>query len=234
MTMALFYSSRYGSGTTTAATAYAVTAKRDRPVLYIETGQFPDAGMAIGGGEEAVEGIPTQLTAGLYYIHAPQATKDQVDELVQRFEFVQQFVGSRAMTVVDTHHLSERDLKPDLAWGVVMAKFQDLRTAKRDPNLPRSLIITTAPGWTHSANDVGWDLNRTIAAAVAFDPAVQRSQDAGIIHSRLPRALSDMVAGLELPPPTRDHPSPRTLPTPVLHLDSHIPPQPDPQGPAIA
>jgi hypothetical protein len=73
---------------------------------------------------------------------------------------------------------------------VTRACFLALRRALVAPLRPSEVVLITEPGRSLSRLDVEDCLGAPVVAEVAVDPAVARAVDAGLLATRLPRALA--------------------------------------------
>ena len=91
-------------------------------------------------------------------------------------------VGSRAPSMVALLSASERTVL------VTRACYLALRAAAHQPG-PDDVVLVAEPGRALGARDVGASLGVEVGPMVKWDPAVARAVDAGLLVSRLPRAL---------------------------------------------
>ena len=72
---------------------------------------------------------------------------------------------------------------------VTRACYLSLRRAVTTPVQPSGIVLVNEPGRSLSRADVEQVVGAPVRAEVAVDPAVARAVDAGVLASRLPRAL---------------------------------------------
>jgi hypothetical protein len=72
---------------------------------------------------------------------------------------------------------------------VTRACYLALRRAAEPPLRPSGVVLVTEPGRALDRDDVEQVVGAPVRAEVALDPAVARAVDAGLLASRLPRAL---------------------------------------------
>lgn len=73
---------------------------------------------------------------------------------------------------------------------VTRACFLSLRRALSAPLRPSEIVLLTEPGRSLTRADVEECIGAPVVAEVAVDPSVARAVDAGLLASRLPRALA--------------------------------------------
>jgi MinD-like ATPase involved in chromosome partitioning or flagellar assembly len=68
--------------------------------------------------------------------------------------------------------------------------FLALRRARAAAIRPSEVVLVTEPGRSITRHDIEAALGAPVIATVPFDPAIARAVDAGLLATRLPRALS--------------------------------------------
>jgi hypothetical protein len=80
--------------------------------------------------------------------------------------------------------------RSDRSLLVTRACYLSLRRAVRLGERPTGVILVDEPGRGLGARDVEHALGVPVEATMGFDPAVSRAVDAGLLASRLPRAMT--------------------------------------------
>ena len=81
------------------------------------------------------------------------------------------------------------------SWMITRSCYLALRHALIAPVRPSGVILVREPGRILRAADIEAVIQAPVIAEVAFDPAVARAVDAGLLASRLPRSLELAVRG---------------------------------------
>jgi MinD-like ATPase involved in chromosome partitioning or flagellar assembly len=79
---------------------------------------------------------------------------------------------------------------------VTRACFVALHRARRAPLHPSGVVLVAEPGRSLGRRDVEVTLDAPVVAVVEDDPAVARAVDAGLLRSRLPKALVRELRGV--------------------------------------
>jgi MinD-like ATPase involved in chromosome partitioning or flagellar assembly len=72
--------------------------------------------------------------------------------------------------------------------------FLALRRARAGGITPTEIVLVTEPGRSLTRHDIASAVGAPVVATVPFDPAIARAVDAGLMSTRLPRALSRELA----------------------------------------
>lgn len=203
------WSSKGGSGTTVVAASLALLLARRSPTGAVLVDLAGDAPAALGLPEPAGPGLAGWFAAG------PEAP---VDSLARLEEQVAPGLSLLARGHGELHPdradvltaLLAGDVRPTVvdcgadpagaalcvAAGatrsilVTRACFLSLRRALNAPLRPSEVVLLSEPGRSLTRTDVEACLGAPVVADVAVDPVVARAVDAGLLASRLPRALA--------------------------------------------
>jgi MinD-like ATPase involved in chromosome partitioning or flagellar assembly len=203
------WSSKGGVGTTVVATSLALLLARRHPTGAVLADLAGDAPAALGLPEPTSPGLAGWLSAG------PQVPADALGRLEEpagsglavlprgtgplapeRADVLAALLAADPRPVV-----ADCGADPDgpalaVAAGatrsvlVTRACFLALRRALVAPLRPSEVVLITEPGRSLSRLDVEDCLGAPVVAEVAVDPAVARAVDAGLLATRLPRALA--------------------------------------------
>ena len=204
--LVLVWSAKGGSGVTVVAAALAVLSAAQTPTVLVDIGG--DAHAALGLADPAGPGVldwlqsPAATADGLFRLGTaardhlrvvgPGSAGEALDDAA--WERVATACASRRdVVIVDTgngvpppaaHRLARRSLL------VTRSCFLALRRAVPYAGLASDAVLVTEPGRALGAADVERALAVAVTAEVAWDPAVGRAVDAGLLCSRLPAGLS--------------------------------------------
>lgn len=200
------WSVKGGSGTTVVAASLAVILARSLPAgsLAVDlAGDLPAAfGVAdpvgpgvsewaavVDAGPESLRQLETEVRPDLHLLAAGTAPLDAggADRLCAAL------AGERPV-VVDcgsAGHEAGIAVASAAALSLLVLRpcYLALRRALAAPVRPSGVILVTEPGRSLASRDIEDVLGVPVRAEVAWDPAVARSVDAGLLASRIPRAL---------------------------------------------
>jgi MinD-like ATPase involved in chromosome partitioning or flagellar assembly len=203
------WSSKGGAGTTVVATALALLLARREPAGSVIADLAGDVPAALGLAEPTSPGLAGWLSAG------PDVPADALARLEQRAQpslaLLPRGTGPLApdradvlaalLTADSRPVVADCGAEPDgtalaVAAGatrsvlVTRACFLSLRRALSAPLRPSEIVLLTEPGRSLNRLDVEDCLGAPVVAEVAVDPLVARAVDAGLLATRLPRALA--------------------------------------------
>ena len=212
----LFWSAKGGSGTTVVAAATALVLSRDAPAVVIDLGG--DACAALGIDEGAGAGVmdwlgaPTATAADLFRLAVPATEGLSVVPTgglpgdcpgVDWSRLAGACASSPAATVLDAGpHLPSTDahLSATRSFLVVRPCFLALRAAARHHGTGSGVVLVEEPGRALRSADVERALGLPVRASLAWDPAVARAVDAGLLTARLPSGLGRSLRRLATTP----------------------------------
>ncbi len=200
------WSVKGGSGTTVVAASLAVILARSMPggALAVDLAGDLPATFAVpdptgpgvtewasvpDAGAEALSRLEAEVCPGLHLIARGAGRIDAVgaDRLCTALAGDRHVVvdggsqgGGGAMAVAASAALSLLVLRPC---------YLALRRALAAPIRPSGVILVREPGRSLGRHDIEEVLGVPVRAEVAWDPAVARAVDAGILAARVPRAL---------------------------------------------
>jgi hypothetical protein len=200
------WSCKGGSGTTVVAAALALSHAAGGAVLADLAGDLPvvlgldpdEAGPGLAGWLAAGPDVPLDALARLERAVAPGLG------LLERGDGVLE--PARADVLAALLAADDRLVVADCGTGpggaalavaaaasrsvlVTRACFVALHRARRAPLHPSGVVLVAEPGRSLGRRDVEVHLDAPIVAVVEDDPAIARAVDAGLLRSRLPRAL---------------------------------------------
>lgn len=204
--MFVCWSSKGGSGTTVVSAALALTRSRSQPVVLVDLrGDLP---AALGISEPVGPGVgdwlasPTADAAALSRLVV--TVTDRMSLLPRGSESAsvgghrwQQFV--EALAAIDARAVIDAGtgLPPGELLGpgitsilVTRSCYLGLRRAVTADVKPSAVVLVLEPGRALTAVDIERAVGAPVVAEIPFDPAIARAVDAGMLVSRLPRALS--------------------------------------------
>ena len=206
--MYLCWSVKGGSGTTVVAASLALVLSHRRPALLVDLAG--DAPAALGMAEPAGPGVadwlasPTADVAALHRLAVPATDtlhllpcgSEVPGEGGRWAALAGALAAADAAVVVDAGTGT-----PDAAMAaaathrllVIRPCYLGLRRAVAAAVAPTGVVLVTEPGRALSARDVERALGAPVVAEVQYDPAVARAVDAGLLSSRLPRALAQQL-----------------------------------------
>jgi MinD-like ATPase involved in chromosome partitioning or flagellar assembly len=203
------WSSKGGAGTTVVAAALArLSAALDGPgALLVDLGG--DAGAVLGVPEPDSPGLAGWLRAG---DGAPVDALGRLEVPVapglallprgggslpgERAAVLAAVLGGDPRQVVADCGTVDSEVAQAIAAAadrsilVTRPCFLALRRARSAAVSPTEVVLVTEPGRSITRHDVESALGAQVIATVPFDPAVARAVDAGLLATRLPRALS--------------------------------------------
>lgn len=208
------WAAKGGSGTTVVACALALlTAAAQESSLLVDLAG--DAPAALGLAEPAGPGVhewlqsaaPPQaleslgVTAGERLLLIPRGHAAGAADATRWGQLGEYFAEGATNVIVD---VGSTPPPPQLAAAaqrrllVIRPCYLALRRAAASAITPTGVIVVHEPGRALRAQDVAYAVQAPVVAELNTDPAVARAVDAGLLASRLPRALA--VALRELVP----------------------------------
>lgn len=203
------WSSKGGSGTTVVATSLSILLARRQATGALLVDLGGDAPAALGLAEPSGPGLAGWLAAG------PDVPPDALARLEvpvgEGLSLLPRGEGPldamRADVLATLLTMDPRPVVVDCGAGpdgtaltlaagatrsilVTRACFLSLRRALLAPIRPSQVVLLTEPGRSLSRLDVEDCLGVPVVAELAVDPAVARAVDAGLLATRLPRALA--------------------------------------------
>lgn len=206
----LCWSPKGGSGTTVIAAAIALLSARSEPTVLIDLGGDTAAALGIAAPDgpgmaewlasphatpEALWRVGIDAGPQLRLIHSGSAPV--VLSGLQAERLAAAAASGVGHTVIDAgpqagppslHRCAARSLV------VVRPCYLALRRAVMLPRMATGAVVVTEPGRALRSVDVERALGVPVVADVAWDPAVARAIDAGLLASRLPATLSRTLA----------------------------------------
>jgi MinD superfamily P-loop ATPase len=196
------YAVKGGSGTTVVAAAMALTASGDIDLVDID-GQLP---AALGIREPSGDGIAEWIGAGLDAAALDLLTVEinnttrllprghkPIDRHSSRWnELATGLRERRSAVIVDAG--TGRPPPPllelaDQTLLVTRPCYLALREAVASPVRPTGVVLVNEPGRALTPTDVERAIGVPVVAQVAYDTAVARAVDAGMLAARLPNSL---------------------------------------------
>jgi cellulose biosynthesis protein BcsQ len=203
------WSSKGGSGTTVVAASLALLLARRHADGALLVDLAGDAPAALGLAEPEGPGLSGWLAAGADVPADALARLEQPahpglallprgagDLPPERADVLTALLGSDARPVVADCGADPRGAALTVAAGatrsvlVTRACFLSLRRALIAPLRPSEVVLLTEPGRSLTRLDVEDCLGAPVVAEVTVDPRVARAVDAGLLASRLPKALA--------------------------------------------
>lgn len=203
------WSSKGGAGTTVVAASLALLLAQRSPNGAVLADLAGDAPAALGLPEPNAPGLAEWLRAGS---EVPPDALARLEQSVgrglallprgsgtldpSRGEVLTALLGTDPRPVVVDCGADPDGVGLHLAAGatrsvlVTRACFLALRRVLSAPLRPSEIVLLTEPGRSLSRRDVEDCVGAPVVAEVAVDPAVARAVDAGLLASRLPRALA--------------------------------------------
>lgn len=203
------WSSKGGAGTTVVATTLALLLARRSPCGALVVDLAGDVPAALGLPDPEGQGVADWLAAGgdvppdalgrlesaagMGLALLPRGAGD-LDP--NRADVLATLLATDARPVVADCGTDPRDTALAVAAGatrsilVTRPCFLSLRRALTVPLRPSEVVLLTEPGRSLTRADVEACLGAPVVAEVAVDPLVARAVDAGLLASRLPRALA--------------------------------------------
>jgi hypothetical protein len=207
------WSAKGGSGTTVVAVALALHHARTSEVLLVDlAGDVPGAlglpepdGPGLAGWLAASDDVPADALARLEVAARPGlAVLPRGPGALgppHRLEVLAAVLASGSrLAVADCGVLPREDDGPATVARaathsllVTRPCYLALKRAVALPLRPSGIVLVTEPGRALQRSDVESVVGAPVRAEVAFDPAVARAVDAGVLASRIPRALERAV-----------------------------------------
>ena len=204
--MFVCWSSKGGSGTTVVSAALALTHSHHRSVVLVD----------LVGDQPAALGLPEPSGPGVSdWLASPTATSDALGRLTITVTDSLSLLPLGTCTTLASSErwlafvtaLAELDAHAviDAGTGVPPAEllsvgghsllvtrscYLGLRRAVNASVTPTGVVVVLEPGRALTATDIERALGAPVLAEIPFDPAIARAVDAGLLASRLPRALS--------------------------------------------
>jgi MinD-like ATPase involved in chromosome partitioning or flagellar assembly len=203
------WSSKGGAGTTVVAATLAVLLARRAPSGALIADLAGDVPAALGLAEPAGPGLADWLAAGddvpadaLHRLEQPAGdglsllVRGQGALLEGRAEVLASLLGTDARPVVADCGTDPAGAALSVAAGatrsilVTRPCFLSLRRAMAVALRPSEVVLLAEPGRALTRADVEDCVGAPVVAEVAVDPQVARAVDAGLLATRLPRALA--------------------------------------------
>lgn len=219
MAVTVCWSVKGGSGTTVVACALALAAARDGDVVLVDlagdapavlgVAEPPVAGIHgwLAGASSSLDGCATRAADRLLLVPAgaraaatgpgpaPHRTAAVADA---RWEALVAAASALAPTVVvdaGTGAPPEALVESaDHALLVLRPCYLALRRASVQDRRPTGVVLVTEPGRALGRRDVEGVVGARVRSEVPVDPSIARCVDAGLLATRLPRALADALA----------------------------------------
>ncbi|MCU1502631.1 MAG: ATPase involved in chromosome partitioning [Ilumatobacteraceae bacterium] len=203
------WSVKGGSGTTVVASALALLSSRGAPTLLVDLAG--DCAVALGVAEpqgpgvvdwlrsasaraDALVRLAIPVTETLHLVHpgsAAPSPDDRWDDLAAALVHLGPAVVDAGtgrppaeLVAVATHALL-----------VIRPCFLALRRAAQLSVAPSAIVLVNEPGRALRSREVEHALGVPVIVELDIDPAVARAVDAGLLASRLPRALVQQLRG---------------------------------------
>lgn len=203
--MFLCWSAKGGSGTTVVAAALALVLSHQGPTLLVDLAG--DAPAALGLPEPAGPGVRDWLASTTADAHALHRLAVPATDSLQLLPFgtsvptdgsrwadlAAALTGPSTRVVLDAGTgVPPADLLAAATQRLLVTRpcYLALRRAVASGLQPTGIVLLGEPGRALSARDVERSLGAPVVAEIAYDPAVARAVDAGLLASRLPRSLA--------------------------------------------
>jgi hypothetical protein len=212
----LCWSAKGGSGTTVVSAALALTSARSRPTLLIDLGDDLPAALGVsapagpGVGDwlaaphasaDALTELAVEVSAGLMLVPAGGlAAIGSLDD-VQAERLAHACQRAHLPTIIDAGpHGRHRVLHACAGRSIIVARpcYLGLRRAVHLPGLATGAVVVHEPGRSLGIDDVGRALGVPVLAEIAWDPAIARAVDAGLLAHRLPASLRGATGRLSM------------------------------------
>jgi cellulose biosynthesis protein BcsQ len=217
--MVVLWSVKGGQGTTVTAALCALGwSSAEHEVLLVDLGgdlpgalglsEPPGPGCVdwlLSGGvgdREALRRLEVPVTEGLRLLPRGPDPLDMVKPLAQ---FPAALASDSRLVVVDCGERLRSDqaglglqlaTAADHSWLVTRSCYLALTKLAEPPVEPDAVILLAEPGRALGRHDVEAVAGATVVAQVAVDPGVARSVDAGLLRTRLPRRLNQMIRAI--------------------------------------
>ncbi len=222
------WSSKGGSGTTVVAAAMAVSSARTRPTLLIDLGGDLPAALGVSAlglaaptgpgvgewlasphapGSSLVE-LAVEVSPDLFLVPAGSLESGADLDEVQAERLAHACAGGSMPTIVDAgrhgrHHVLHASAARSLI--VVRPCYLALRRAVLSSGLADAAVVVHEPGRSLGIDDVTRAIGAPVLAEIAWDPAVARAVDAGLLAHRLPSVLRTAAERLGRPARPVEH-----------------------------
>jgi MinD superfamily P-loop ATPase len=213
MTVTVTWSVKGGSGTTVVACALALAAAKDADVLLVDLAgdapavlgiaepPLPGAWAWLAGAEAELAACATPaaerlrlVAAGARSVAPPTARATVPDA---RWEALVRAAGALAAhVVVDAGTGAPPEALVELADEallVVRPCYLALRRASLQERRPTGVVLVAEAGRALGRRDVEGVVGARVRCEVPVDPAIARCVDAGLLATRVPRALADAL-----------------------------------------
>jgi hypothetical protein len=207
-----YWAAKGGAGATVLAAAHAVVTSTHRPTIVVDLdGDLPDA-LGVDAGADR-PGVADWLRAG------PDVPADALDRLLVRaaddlsvlprgtgpLDPARAGVLGRLLAATPREVVVDAGTRPDAAAQAVVreadrsvlvtrACYLALRRLSGVSLAPTEVAMVREPARVLGAGDVGEAVGVPVRTTVPLDPAIARAVDAGLLASRLPRALARATA----------------------------------------
>ena len=203
------WSSKGGAGTTVVAATLAMLAARRATAGALVVDLAGDVPAALGLPEPTGPGVAGWLDAG---VHVPPDALGRLEEPAgsglallprghgeldgSRADVLTTLLAGDPRSVVVDCGTDPRGVALTVAAGatrsilVTRPCFLSLRRALTVPLRPSEVVLLTEPGRSLTRADVEDCIGARVVAEVAVDPLVARAVDAGLLATRIPRALA--------------------------------------------
>lgn len=203
------WSVKGGSGTTVIASALALLSSRSEPTLLVDLAG--DCALALGiaeptgpgvaewlrsanAGADALTRLACEVTATLRLVprgrHAP-TSEDRWDDLANALATLGPVVVDAGTGTPPTDLLAAATH----SLLVIRPCFLALQRARALPVVPTAVVLVVEAGRALGSRAVEHAVGAPVIAEIEIDPAVARAVDAGLLASRLPRALVHQLRG---------------------------------------
>ena len=181
----VFYSLKGGQGTTTAACGYALLKSQQHPVLLIDLAG--DCPAALGMSEPFKNG--TARATETLFVHVGMPEPDSREW--QAWDEI----------IIDAGVIHTQAEMSKIRIGrmllVTKACYMAARRGVALGTSPDGIILFEEPSRALGMRDMERCLGANVIACIAYDPAVARCIDAGLLATRLPRNLSKNLAHID-------------------------------------
>jgi hypothetical protein len=203
----LCWSAKGGSGTTVVAVALAMTSARTRPTLLVDLGGDVPAALGVatptgpGVGEwlssphargDALFDLATEVMPDLHLVGAGSLELGNDIDDVHAERLAHACAGAQVPVVIDAGRLGNHEVLhvcAERSLVVVRPCYLGLNRTVRRPGFASGAIVVHEPGRSLGIGDVERALGIPVLAEIAWDPAVARAVDAGLLARRLPSGL---------------------------------------------
>jgi hypothetical protein len=198
------WSAKGGSGVSVVAAALALHASRATPTVLVDLcGDLPAIlGLAQPDGPGAAEwSRDGRRVTGMVDVSPTLRLLPRGRGALRTLpsHAFEQFGGG---VVVDAGCVSDGGARADLATSadrsllVIRPCYLALRRAAHLSVRPHGVVVVHEPGRALNANDIASVVGAPVVAELPLDPAVARAVDAGLLASRCPRQLTQVIEAL--------------------------------------